>query len=372
MARLYNAPYASVEPYFRVADVHEKERVQEADSLVALLLSLLWSFLHAINMYWLFWSELPFVYSLLIHVVLTVVIAVVTTLLKGLGRDIRHLYVLTIASFGGGIFGAVGSLLATLLTLLYKRFSLPFAEWYRAIYPDFSFSREEQLYEMITSGKDESVRSYSVVSFRDVIALGTEQQKRRALTRMTDHFHPSFAPAYRLALQNSSNTIRVQAASSITRIENQFVGTLIALERLEKKHPKDAVLKLGLARYYDSYAFTGLLDTDREEENRVKALQKYKEYLEMEPDDITARIEAGRLLLRSKAYDEVVQLFRDCMEAGYMFDSLRLWMIEALYEAKRYDELRQMAPSCVHLLGELKDRRPRLSAAIAFWAGVPL
>jgi polysaccharide biosynthesis protein PelE len=293
----------------------------------------------------------------------------VARIAKGLGGNIRHLFVLSVASGGAGVFGAAGSLLSILLTVFYNSFASPFADWYRTIFPKIDLTHEEKLYEMITSGKDEHARTYSVGSFHDIIALGSEAQKRRALSRMTDHFHPSFAPAYKLALKDSSNAIRVQAASSIGKIENQFSAMLMQVEQLEIKHPQDPVVKLGLARFYDGYAFTGLLDKDREDENRIKSLQKYKEYLEMKPSDIDARIEAGRLLLRSGDHAQVISLFNDCIEAGYGNDTLKLWMLEALYAAGRYGDLRRMAPSCMSLIGKLKEAQPNLARSVEFWGG---
>jgi polysaccharide biosynthesis protein PelE len=362
-------PYDSIASYFQPADVHEVEKIQGAESVVALILSILWTFLHGINAYFVFMNGMPFLYGVIIHVVLTLVIAVVTYMMKSMGVNIRHLYVLSVASGGAGVFGAAGALLSSLLTVLYNSFSQPFSEWYHTIFPKIDLSHEEVLHELITSGKDESARMYQVVSFYDVIALGTESQKRRALSRMTDHFNPSFAPAYKRALKDSSNAVRVQAASSIGKIENQFSSLLMKIEQLEKKYPKDSVIKLGLARFYDSYAFTGLLDKDREDENRIKALTKYKEYLEMKPEDIDARIEAGRLLLRSGEHGQVITLFNDCIDAGYGNDTLKLLMLEAYYQAGRYGDLRRAAPACLPLVKELHDVRPRLARSVEFWGG---
>lgn len=366
---IFYAPYETVASYFVPADIHDLERVNSSEGILALLLAVIWTFLHAINTWLVFGYGMAFIYGLLIHLCLTVVIAIIARTAITLGGNIRHLFVLSVASGGAGVFGAAGSLLSIFLTLLYNSFSSSFIEWYGSIFPKVDETNEEALYEMITSGKDEHARTYHVSSFYDIMALGSESQKRRALSRMTDHFQPSFAPAYKMALKDPSNAIRVQAASSITRIENQFSSMVMQVERLESKYPKDTIVKLGLARFYDGYAFTGLLDTDRENENRIKALTKYKEYLEAKPDDITARIEAGRVLLRSGEHQQVITLYNDCINAGYGNDTLRLWLLEALYEAGQYSELRRQAPACAHMVSALKDARPRLARSIEYWGG---
>ncbi len=368
VTQFYNPPYASVASYFDKLDVHEKEKVA-GDEVLAIILSLIWAALHGANCYLLFWQGLPLIYSIAIHVILSVVIILVTKVLHQAGRDVRLLYVLAVCSTGASFFGALGVLLSGVMTILYNHFSLPFSEWYKAIYPDFSMSREQELYDRITSGKDETVAAYSVISFADIMNLGTEVQKRRAITRMTDQFHPLFAPSFKQALQDESNTVRVQAASSIIKIEDQFSKILQQIEKLEQKSDKDAKLKLGLARYYDSFAFTGLLDEKRESENRTKALKKYKEYLDLRPSDIDARIEAGRALLRSGQANQAVELFQDCIKAGYSADTLKYWLLEAYFHAGRYDELRKSAPEMLMSSKELQDIRPRLSKSVGFWAG---
>jgi polysaccharide biosynthesis protein PelE len=365
----YKIPYDTIAEYFIPPDVHDLERVNSGEGLLALVLALVWTVLHALNAYLVFVVGMPFLYGLIIHALLTVVIAAIARVARSIGGNIRHLFVLSVASGGAGVFGAAGSLLSILLTVFYNNFALPFSDWYRTIFPHIDATHEEALYEMITSGKDEHPRSYHVSSFHDIMKLGSEAQKRRALSRMTDHFHPSFAPAYKMALRDPSNAIRVQAASSAAKIENEFSAMLMHVERLEVKHPNDARVKLGLARFYDGYAFTGLLDKDREDENRIKALQKFKEYLEMKPSDIDARIEAGRLLLRSGDYAQVIALFNDCMEAGYGSDTLKLWMLEALYAAGRYSDLRRMAQTCLPMIGKLREAQPNLARSVEFWGG---
>lgn len=369
VTQFYNPPYASVASYFNKLDVHEKEKVA-GDEVLAIILSLIWAVLHGANCYLLFWQNMPLIYAVAIHVVLSVIIVLITKVLHQVGRDVRLLYVLCVGSAGASFFGALGVLLSSLMTILYNHFALPFSEWYKAIYPDFSNSYEQELYDRITSGKDETTASYSVISFTDVMNLGTEAEKRRAITRMTDQFHPMFAPAFKQALQDESNTIRVQAASSIVKIENQFSKVLQQVEKLEQKSDKDAKLKLGLARYYDGFAFTGLLDENREAENRKLALLKYKQYLDLRPSDIEARIEAGRVLLRADQPNQAAQLFQDCIKAGYENEAVKYWLLEAYFHAGRYEELRRAAPEMLNDSKSLKDIRPRLSQAVGFWGDV--
>ncbi len=362
-----NKAYDTVEEYFRPEDLHEREKVEHSDEIITLIISIIWTCLHALNSYWLFWGHISLSLAVIIHFALFIIATLITWSFAKLGRDIRYGYVLSVSTLASGVFGAFGMVICCVTSLYYNMVAQPFSLWYQTIFPKEVLTHEEEIYELIETGKDEGAKIYNVVPFIDVITLGTEAQKRRALSRMTDHFNPTFAPAYKKALQDESNAIRVQAASSITKIENQFSSMLMKIEQLEKKHPNDMKIKLGLARYYDSYAFTGLLDDAREEENQIKALEKYREYLEGRPEDIEARIEAGRLLLRTGEYEQVLELFNDCIEAGYGNDTLKLWMVEALFEAGRFKELRRIAPECQDAIEDMRSIRPRLVRAVEYW-----
>jgi tetratricopeptide (TPR) repeat protein len=194
-------------------------------------------------------------------------------------------------------------------------------------------------------GRDESSKTYSVIPFLDVLSFGNETQKRQALAKMTSHFHPNFAPAFKKALSDDSNTIRVQAATAITKIENQFTERLMKLAKVKEQYEREPVVVLALAEHYDNYAYTGLLDADREQANRQRAFEHYQEYLELDPQSLDVRTRVGRILMRNKEFDKACEWFRKCADLGYVSEAIFQWYSEALFECGRYDELRRLTAS---------------------------
>ncbi len=160
---------------------------------------------------------------------------------------------------------------------------------------------------------------------------------------MTSNFQPSFAPAFKKALNDPSNTIRVQAASAITKIENTFMDRLMKLTRVKEQFPKEPVVVKALAEHYDDYAYTGLLDGDRELANRRKALEYYQEYLNLEPRDLEVRTQIGRILMRNKDYNRACEWFKNCIDLGFVSQSISEWYSEALFASSRFEELRRFA-----------------------------
>lgn len=358
----------AIAEYLKEPDVHEVRKAGSVGAGVTLVVSLVAVVLHAINTYLLFWEGMPVWLALIFHVALAAVVLMMAAALKRMVRDSRFMLLLGISTAALGIFGAVGTFVSILLHFWHTRISQTFAEWFATIFPKPERSKPEVVYEDILYGRDQDPKDYQVIPFMDVISIGSETQKRRAISRMTEFFEPHFAPAFLKALHDPSNSIRVQAATAVSRIENQFLEEVLKINALIKKHPKDPVIRLALAEHYDNYAFTGILDEEREASNRQKALENYRLYLDMKPKDIHARIKMGRLLLRMKDYNQAADWFRQSIDAGYLSDSLLIWYVEALYASGRFTELRKQARGLLGKVGELRENNPALVESIMLWA----
>ena len=193
--------------------------------------------------------------------------------------------------------------------------------------PEYKMAEVEDL----EIGRDENPFQYSVIPFMDVMEIGNVGQKRDALSRIASSFSPRFAPSLKKALQDESSAIRVQAATAITKIENRFHDKLLKIVQLHREHPKNPVIKKALAEHYDNYAFTGLLDSEREHLNREKARELYLEYLQLRPEDVDVRLKIGRLLIRNDYLDQAVDWFKHSLDDGYTTDSMKVWYMECLY-----------------------------------------
>lgn len=365
---LWNATSDAVDELLAAPDVHEAMRERAPGAGLALALGLLLALAHGVNVY-LFASETP-VIALLIHMALVAATAVVVRLLILRRLDSRFLMVLLITSAFAGVFGAAGTALAVLLHYWHTRRSLPFTEWFDTMFPSDVQTRPQEVYEAITIGRDEAVQPYDVVPFLEVMAVGSEAQKREAITRMTMRFHPRFAPAFHRALQDESNSIRVQAATAISRVESEFTRRLMELTALYKRMPENPVTVQALAAHYDAYAFTGLLDPERERANREEALRLYRDYVRLEPRDEQARTHVGRLLLRTGQPDAAATWLKECVQQGFRSDTLTGWYMEALYAANRYGELRVLAATInPALAGQLSAEQPQLAESLLLWSG---
>lgn len=359
----------TIEDFFLDADVHEHARERSGGLLTAIVAAVTLLAEIAIG-YWTLRGQLSAAFGLGLHAIVVVLLALYSLALMKKGSENRFALLLFMTTATTGPYGAAGSLMAILLYFLFVRRSQSFEEWYESIFPTVHLTEPQRVYDDLRTGRDESDRSYSVIPFLDVLSFGNELQKRHALAKMTSQFHPHFAPAFKKALADSSNTIRVQAATAITKIENAFTGRLMKLTALKSRYPKEPIVVLALAEHYDNYAYTGLLDADREESNRKKALAGYHEYLELNPQNENVRMRIGRLLMREKSYEKAVDWFRQCIALGYQSEAIAQWHAEALFECGKYDELRRFCANNPALVHEKISPNPvALHEAFDMWSG---
>lgn len=357
----------AIEEYLAEPDVHETHYQDLSGNLLVMLFALGLSLGHALNMYLLVWVETALALNLIFHVIMVGVAAILVFLLRKTGRDSRLALLMLVTTSFMGVVGAVGTLLTSMLTLFYVRYRSSFDEWFASIFPKGTPTLPEEIMEDIELGRDGHIYDYSVIPFLDILKIGSNAQKREALSRISSNFHPRFSPALKQALKDDSSAIRVQAATTISKIENQFHHRLMQIEQVHREYPKNPVVKKALAEHYDHYSFTGLLDKEREQENRVKAKVHYREYIGMRAEDIEARLALGRLLMRSGLHEQAADWFKDCLSEGYVSDAIKIWYLECLFRAGDYDQLRNSAASFHIDLSAYRNHQPEIVETIHLW-----
>ncbi len=363
-----NESMLTVDDYLEGADIHEDSYQPITGAPLAAIFCVLLTIGHGFNIYLLFWAGIAPILSLIIHIILVVISAFLVGVMSRAGLDTRFARLAFITTAVMSIVGAVGTLFSLVQSIFYLRFRTGFDEWYQAIFPQSTLSGSEKIAEEIEVGRDESPIDYTVMSFMDVMEIGSEQQKRDALSKMTASFNPVFSKSFKRALADDSSAIRVQAATAITRIENKFHGRLLKIENLYREHPNNAVILKALADHYDSYAYTGLLDEGREMVNREKAYSHFMEYLNLRPEDPSVRPKIGRLLIRMKRHEEAAKWFKRCLDEGYGSDTIKMWYIESLYHIGDFDGLRKAASGYQVDLTTYQETQPEIADSIYLWA----
>jgi tetratricopeptide (TPR) repeat protein len=303
------------------------------------------------------------------HIIITALLAVYAAALHKAKRDINAVALLTISCGALGLFGVLGVFVTVLLNLFFTRSSMSFREWFSSLFPEERIGDAELLYEHLQHDINLEREQNNLTPFMDVVSLGNAKQKQEAITKMMQRFDPVFAPAMLQALKDNNNAIRVQAATAISRIETDFLNTSLKLDRLQKEQPNNKEILLAQANHYDNYAFTGLLDPMREEENREIALQKYQDYLQVYPNNEQVRVAIGRMLLRARYMKRAKEWFNATMAQGIVSGRIVFWYMECLFELGEYEELRSLASAHREILLKVHRHSPAIMETVQLWAG---
>jgi hypothetical protein len=332
----------SVDHYLAPPDPHVEQKI-EGFALLTFIVAIVALIVEGWVVYAVIQDVIGLGTGLLLHFVVSGLLVLCYVLFTPLESNHLFMGLLMIMVFPLGPIGAAGAILAMLLWLWFSLFAAPFAEWFQTIFPSPVISAPEAIDEDLRTGRDESAKAYDVEPFMDVIRYGTDDQKRRALGKITSFFSAGFAPALRLALRDESNMIRVQAATAISIIENRFQTKLMKLEKVYEKYGKDDPAAIvALANFHDDYSFTGILDEARERSNRKDAKRLYEEYLHKVPEDGVTRTRYGRLLLRLGELQDAIRQFEKATQE-HVTATRVAWLAEAYYRIGDYDNLRGLA-----------------------------
>lgn len=283
------------------------------------------------------------------------------------GRPRRAAVMLAVSMPFVGPFAPAGILITGPLYVWFRRTSSPFEEWYMSLFPDKPSDPGRQLYEQIISGRTSGGRTESLTSFSDVLQLGSVEQKVAVISLMARHFKPEFAAALKMALTDKDATIRVQAATAAADIEDGFLARGIELQHRVEEAPTDFETRLALARHHDDHAYSGLLDADRQIEERRLALAAYTEATALDPENEEARIAVGRLLVRAGEHERARAWLDDLIASGLQGGEVLIWYIETLYALGRYDDVAAAVERHRATLdAEAKDN-PAIERVLEFW-----
>ena len=268
-------------------------------------------------------------------------------------------------------FGPVAPVALLALYPIYLRFratATPFETWYRELFPKEEGFLSAQLYQSIVRRELPRSDYAPVVSYMDVIAHGTVPQRIAVIAAVARNFRAVFAPVLKAAIADDNPEVRVQAATAIAKLTDDFLGRVQALEVIVARAPENTTRLRELAKAYDEYAYTGILDTALEQNNRVRALQLWLNYCELVPDDRDAALAVGRLLMRLERHGIAAQWLERAFAEGRATPQAVLWYMEVLFALGRTDALRAIAAQTVTDLAQDRTLSPKAVSAAQLWA----
>jgi len=242
-----------------------------------------------------------------------------------------------------GPFGALGCLYAFIVFWMFKKDAESFEDWYLTLFPDEEQDHAQALYDHIVSGRESLDERAGVVSFGDIMAYGSFEQKLAVLTLITKHFRPDFSAVLSDALKDDNAAIRVRAATAKAEIDNRYQERSLDLTAKLARDPDSAEANVQFARFLDEHAFSGLLSPDQMVAYRENALRHYLRAHELSPERRDVFIPIIRGFLRSDDTDGAIEWIAKARGNGVEEPGLDDWEMECLYRKKNFAALRDAA-----------------------------
>jgi hypothetical protein len=308
----------------------------------------------------------PLAIALSIHGLVVAALAAWIVALRNRRAGLRMACLLLVSTAGLGPFGPAGTLLTVAIYAWFRRSATPFDEWYLSLFPQPKVSPALELYREITLGRDDTASEQSVASFTDILGYGSVAQKQALIGLLANHYRAAFAPALQAALSHEDPSIRVQAATAATMIENRYAAELEHLDAEVKARPHDPAARLALARFHDDYASSGLLDTVRQRESRAKALELYQECVQLGGDNTEILDAMGQLHVRLGDHESALEVMDRIGRSGP--PTTFLWYLEALFHLERFGQLRGAVREKRDILLGGIGREPALAQVVELWA----
>lgn len=300
------------------------------------------------------------------HVLLSLLsLAIVYFCSKDRNFDMRFPVLISTLFTCAGVWGAG---LAIFTLGIYKLYSKPThdSQWLEDISDEDD--KNYVLYERIAHGLEDLTPKQKVISFKDIVAFGTERQKRSAIEKMLIYFIPPFYPILKELLNDRNNSVRIHAATAITRLDRQYYEKFLELEKRTLDFPGHSDFLLELANHCEFSLESGMFDIDRRKKMLFAALMAYMEYTQLNPTNFPVYLAFAKLHLQNND----PQVAKECLEKYFnekqpvTLYAATLWM-EALYNLKEYTQLRNFAIQERPFFTKTKDEKEK--EMLEIWSG---
>lgn len=243
-----------------------------------------------------------------------------------------------------GALGPLFILSSASLYVIFNKFTKLRASYKDLFYVSEKYNLTEIIYERLTYGQDNFNPEKLPTIFLDILIYGSEKQKRIAIDRILRHFRPEFSTTLYKALNDKSNSIRVLAASSINRIDAQYMRQNHLLEKKYLDKPDSQENVVDYAAHCEAFSRLAFIDEQRRDHLRDKAIELYEDYHKHHPKNHIVALSLSRLYYLCGQYEEAATALKDYVKnAATHNEEIYRWYLSAIFELQRYDEIRELA-----------------------------
>ena len=246
-----------------------------------------------------------------------------------------------------GPLGCLIAIIATTFHLVFARsFQGNFSDWlYQHLFVLESQEKtSDKIYQRIVAGQEEVSKNIDTEPLVDVMNFGTIEQKQAALIKVVKYFRPHLTPVLQMGLHDSNNSIRVQAAAGLAKLQDEFHKKYMRYEcKVTDGSATDEEL-VHFARICEEYSSSALLDSERKSSAIKQSIRLYEKAIERVPDLIELKSSLIRVLLIDRETERANAHMTMLLEKiGKPSPQVGETVLELLFALGRYVEMQKYA-----------------------------
>ncbi|KAA3620099.1 MAG: hypothetical protein DWQ05_05055 [Calditrichaeota bacterium] len=208
----------------------------------------------------------------------------------------------------------------------------------------------------------------NIDALKDIFISGNERLEETAIQKLSRLGNKAAVSILQSVVNQSTTDVKILAASALTGIEEKTVAKIESLQNAVAETPQKPELILELARSFDLYCHLGVLDDSLLSYYQNLGIESYMKYHKLVPDDATIDIELGRLLLKSRRYEEAESIFNGLVTKNPQDFNPKIWLAETYFAQGKYEHVKK---TC-HTINECGDLPEICAETVAWWTDLNL
>lgn len=290
------------------------------------------------------------------------VVALVFTVIKPPDHYFTNMYALYLwCALFMGPFATLGSLISFVLLPFSQQKSIQ--QFRKRMFEAGQLSNYDRVrFNLVENPWDDD--DIQLETMVDIMQSGDRQLKQNAIDKVIQQPSRVSVKVLKTGLKDPDSDIRYYAAGGLIQLNDMFQKQFDHLATQLRTQPRNPELWQESAIAYDQFYFWGMTSEDNVEIILERAVNGYRQSLQLNPDQEMVYSHLGRIYLKRENYPEALKALEEGLKRYPTSINLLGWLAETYYATHRYQDLAELAWRCTV---ELKLPE-KLVASMNYWA----
>jgi hypothetical protein len=282
--------------------------------------------------------------SFILHLIVCVFLYLYLYCMKRLNVDLRYPVLLAGTTVFTSVYGVLISFLVLVLSPLFAHYGGNEEDLFKAIFPELKKDHLSRLNNQYLKSHSRVSISCEIQPFREIMQLGTVEQKRAVIEKILRYFQPQYADILQNGVKDENNGIRVLSATALIALSKEFLNTAEKLAMEVALDKDNFQLRLKYAMYLAYCGHTQILEEEHQEKVIQEALQHYQILASTFSQDESLSIAQATLNLLLKKPQHALDLLKPyLLKQKKMQKEINRAAFKAFYQLGLFNEMTALA-----------------------------